>query len=194
MRCLPHGSGTKKSSLSYRRLRAPASASILGPRSGGRLTRRDIASRSCSLFSLLHPSFLACRRPVFDEEHRARRYLPTYFCEFDLDWTRVAYLDFGILPSEKTRSIMADALCGPSNALQNFQKHTAVDRTLQQDRLISRQSPGQQVWCSMVKTTADRYGIDMCYLRVSARNIPMPMFWTLSSRHSKTTLPEMLLC
>ncbi|CRG85527.1 hypothetical protein PISL3812_02579 [Talaromyces islandicus] len=39
---------------------------------------------------------------------------------------------------------MADALCGPSNALQNFQKHTAVDRTLQQDRLINRQSPGQQ--------------------------------------------------
>lgn len=38
---------------------------------------------------------------------------------------------------------MGDALCGPSNALQNFQKHTAVDRTLQQDRLISRQSPSQ---------------------------------------------------
>ncbi|GME23107.1 hypothetical protein GTA08_BOTSDO05152 [Neofusicoccum parvum] len=38
---------------------------------------------------------------------------------------------------------MADALCGPSNALQNFQKHTSVDRTLQQDRLISRQSPQQ---------------------------------------------------
>ncbi|KAL8653957.1 MAG: hypothetical protein Q9226_003627 [Calogaya cf. arnoldii] len=38
---------------------------------------------------------------------------------------------------------MADALCGPSNALQNFQKHTSVDRTLQQDRLRSRQSPLQ---------------------------------------------------
>ncbi|CEO61144.1 hypothetical protein PMG11_05474 [Penicillium brasilianum] len=38
---------------------------------------------------------------------------------------------------------MGDALCGPSNALQNFQKHTAVDRTLQQDRLISRQPSGQ---------------------------------------------------
>ncbi|KAL8684600.1 MAG: hypothetical protein Q9224_006245, partial [Gallowayella concinna] len=36
---------------------------------------------------------------------------------------------------------MADALCGPSNSLQNFQKHTSVDRTLQQDRLRSRQSP-----------------------------------------------------
>ncbi|KAL2816149.1 hypothetical protein BJX63DRAFT_430436 [Aspergillus granulosus] len=38
---------------------------------------------------------------------------------------------------------MSDALCGPSNALQNFQKHTSVDRTLQQDRLVSRQSPSQ---------------------------------------------------
>ncbi|KAF2189664.1 hypothetical protein K469DRAFT_562696 [Zopfia rhizophila CBS 207.26] len=38
---------------------------------------------------------------------------------------------------------MADALCGPSNALQNFQKHTSVDRTLQQDRLTHRHSPPQ---------------------------------------------------
>lgn len=38
---------------------------------------------------------------------------------------------------------MADGMCGPSNALQNFQKHSTVDRTLQQDRLISRQSPSQ---------------------------------------------------
>ncbi|SLM38914.1 Peroxisomal targeting signal 1 receptor family [Lasallia pustulata] len=38
---------------------------------------------------------------------------------------------------------MADALCGPSNALQSFQKHTSVDRTLQQDRLALRQSPAQ---------------------------------------------------
>ncbi|DAA73711.1 TPA_exp: Uncharacterized protein A8136_4145 [Trichophyton benhamiae CBS 112371] len=38
---------------------------------------------------------------------------------------------------------MADALCGPSNALQNFQKHASVDRTLQQDRISTRQSPAQ---------------------------------------------------
>ncbi|KAE8349030.1 hypothetical protein BDV28DRAFT_70851 [Aspergillus coremiiformis] len=38
---------------------------------------------------------------------------------------------------------MNDTLCGPSNALQNFQKHASVDRTLQQDRLLSRQSPSQ---------------------------------------------------
>ncbi|KAL1599570.1 hypothetical protein SLS60_007373 [Paraconiothyrium brasiliense] len=40
---------------------------------------------------------------------------------------------------------MADALCGPSNALQNFQKHSSVDRTLQQDRLSFRSSPGPNV-------------------------------------------------
>lgn len=38
---------------------------------------------------------------------------------------------------------MAEALCGPSNALQNFQKHSTVDRTLQQDRLVGRHSPAQ---------------------------------------------------
>ncbi|KAL2067251.1 hypothetical protein VTL71DRAFT_1675 [Oculimacula yallundae] len=38
---------------------------------------------------------------------------------------------------------MADSMCGPSNALQNFQKHSTVDRTLQQDRLVSRNSPAQ---------------------------------------------------
>ncbi|GAB7339007.1 hypothetical protein MBLNU457_5673t1 [Dothideomycetes sp. NU457] len=38
---------------------------------------------------------------------------------------------------------MSDAFCGPSNPLQNFQKHTQADRTLQQDRLTSRGSPAQ---------------------------------------------------
>ena len=38
---------------------------------------------------------------------------------------------------------MVDALCGPSNALQNFQKQTSVDRTLQQDRVIARQGPAE---------------------------------------------------
>jgi hypothetical protein len=47
---------------------------------------------------------------------------------------------------------MADALCGPSNALQNFQKHTTIDRTLQQDRLISRQSPPQVKNCLRLYT------------------------------------------
>ncbi|KAI9751807.1 MAG: tRNA (guanine-N(7)-)-methyltransferase (tRNA(m7G46)-methyltransferase) [Chaenotheca gracillima] len=38
---------------------------------------------------------------------------------------------------------MADALCGPSNALQHFQKHTSTDRSLQQDRLQSHRQPSQ---------------------------------------------------
>ena len=38
---------------------------------------------------------------------------------------------------------MTEALCGPSNALQNFQKHTTVDRTLQQDRTLLRR-PAEQ--------------------------------------------------
>ncbi|KAL8973770.1 MAG: hypothetical protein Q9197_001984 [Variospora fuerteventurae] len=39
---------------------------------------------------------------------------------------------------------MTDALCGPSNPLQSFQKHASVDRTLQRDRILSRQSPSQE--------------------------------------------------
>ncbi|KAK5114929.1 hypothetical protein LTR62_002088 [Meristemomyces frigidus] len=38
---------------------------------------------------------------------------------------------------------MADALCGPSNPLQQFKQQSSLDRTLQQDRLTSRASPVQ---------------------------------------------------
>ncbi|KAK4560479.1 hypothetical protein LTR86_005676 [Recurvomyces mirabilis] len=38
---------------------------------------------------------------------------------------------------------MADALCGPSNPLQQFKQQSNHDRTLQQDRLVSRSSPAQ---------------------------------------------------
>lgn len=38
---------------------------------------------------------------------------------------------------------MADALCGPSNPLQQFKQQTQFDRTLQQDRLTSRHAPAQ---------------------------------------------------
>jgi hypothetical protein len=39
---------------------------------------------------------------------------------------------------------MADALCGPSNPLQSFQKHAQADRTLLQDRISGpRHSPAQ---------------------------------------------------
>ncbi|KAI7353078.1 hypothetical protein KC354_g11708 [Hortaea werneckii] len=36
---------------------------------------------------------------------------------------------------------MSDALCGPSNPLQQFKAQTSLDRTLQQDRLRSQASP-----------------------------------------------------
>ena len=39
---------------------------------------------------------------------------------------------------------MTDALCGPSNPLQSFQKHAQADRTLLQDRISGpRHSPAQ---------------------------------------------------
>ena len=48
-----------------------------------------------------------------------------------------------ILEYHPRRAAMSDALCGPSNPLQNFQKQTQRDRTLQQDRITSRHSPLQ---------------------------------------------------
>ena len=38
---------------------------------------------------------------------------------------------------------MTEALCGPSNPLQNIQKHAGVDRTLQQDRLAFNRPPSE---------------------------------------------------
>ncbi|KAJ5714992.1 uncharacterized protein N7483_012173 [Penicillium malachiteum] len=37
---------------------------------------------------------------------------------------------------------MSDAVCGPSNALQDLRKNASVDRTLQQDRLATQQPQG----------------------------------------------------
>ena len=39
---------------------------------------------------------------------------------------------------------MADALCGPSNPLQSFRKHTQLDRTLQQDRIVGRSNSARE--------------------------------------------------
>jgi len=67
----------------------------------------------------------------------------------------LVYKYFDLLPSEtnlghtqlqhnEAKSVaMADGMCGPSNPLQNFQKQSTIDRTLQQDRLVSRASPSQ---------------------------------------------------
>lgn len=58
----------------------------------------------------------------------------------DLDTTRAIRHSVVHCWSQQ-RQTMADNLCGPSNALQTFQKHTSVDRTLQQDRILNRQAP-----------------------------------------------------
>ena len=51
--------------------------------------------------------------------------------------------------TQQQTAIMGDSLCGPSNALQNVQKHASVDRTLQQDRLTSARAGPAQV-CSVI--------------------------------------------
>ncbi|KAL1653418.1 hypothetical protein SLS61_003927 [Didymella pomorum] len=68
---------------------------------------------------------------------------------------------------------MADALCGPSNALQNFQKHTSVDRTLQQDRLVGRHSPAQ----GFRSSAAPHAGVETEFDAFQhARSTPQPDF------------------
>ena len=54
---------------------------------------------------------------------------------------------------------MTDALCGPSNALQSFQKQASVDRTLQQDRITARQAPAEVCHdvLSLLKVLLTRY-------------------------------------
>lgn len=81
---------------------------------------------------------------------------------------------------------MADALCGPSNALQTFQKQALVDRTLQQDRLISRQSPNQvrQLYSSVGLTILIKV-----YSRVSAPKIHAPASSTPNSKPFKLLNP-----
>lgn len=64
----------------------------------------------------------------------------------------ITFLPRSFLPFSYTRfylgnDIMADALCGPSNPLQTFQKQTSVDRTLQQDRFAARQQQEEVCCC-----------------------------------------------
>lgn len=44
-----------------------------------------------------------------------------------------------------------EASCGPSNSLQSFQKHTSIDRTLQQDRLATGE-PSPQVIYNLLRS------------------------------------------
>lgn len=77
---------------------------------------------------------------------------------------------------------MADAVCGPSNPLQNLQKHTSADRTLQQDRLVNRQSPAQ------VRAAADQDGFILTVFRASDHKIPIQARWMQNSKHSSMAL------
>ena len=60
---------------------------------------------------------------------------------------RRSFLPFPNTPFYLGNDIMADALCGPSNPLQTFQKQTSVDRTLQQDRFATRQQQQEVCRC-----------------------------------------------
>jgi len=71
--------------------------------------------------------------------------------------------------SSRDTPTMADALCGSSNPLQNFQKYSQADRTLQQDRLTSRGSPAQ-VRCEACDTQIVHTDYDF---RVSVQQIQM---------------------
>ncbi|OCK80253.1 hypothetical protein K432DRAFT_298069 [Lepidopterella palustris CBS 459.81] len=83
---------------------------------------------------------------------------------------------------------MSDALCGPSNALQNFQKHTSVDRTLQQDRLTSRQSPTQVPKFSRIPRIPPNGILDPEFdaFQAGLAGPPQPDFHHLSPRFSHT--------
>ena len=89
--------------------------------------------------------------------------------------------------------IMSDALCGPSNALQNFQKHASIDRTLQQDRLVSRQSHSQvsskshstSVW--IASSTILRAGLRR---RAFGHKTPTKVPWIPSSLRSNPVYRE----
>ncbi|RMZ88921.1 hypothetical protein DV736_g3843, partial [Chaetothyriales sp. CBS 134916] len=68
---------------------------------------------------------------------------------------------------------MADALCGPSNPLQSLRKHTQLDRTLQQDRVIqSRQSAAEQFRSHDPRTG---WAADFQKLHISQTASPVPV-------------------
>ena len=84
------------------------------------------------------------------------------------------------------RVIMADALCGPSNPLQNLQKHTQIDRTLQQDRLVaSRQSPSQVLFLPFFRRKPQRTS-SLTHSRVFVPTIHVQALSTPTSTHLNT--------
>ncbi|CAD6441524.1 7facf1ac-f920-491b-a552-7b1c9d017295 [Sclerotinia trifoliorum] len=85
---------------------------------------------------------------------------------------------------------MADNLCGPSNALQNFQKHSNVDRTLQQDRLVGRASPSQGFRTSS-GPNAGQLDAEFAAFQAGHQSFsPSPSIQNFSPRHFQTSSPQ----
>ncbi|KAB8302164.1 hypothetical protein EYC80_005611 [Monilinia laxa] len=88
---------------------------------------------------------------------------------------------------------MADNLCGPSNALQNFQKHSNVDRTLQQDRLVGRASSSQGFRASPGQN-AGQLDAEFAAFQAGHQSLtsltPSPSVQNFSSRHFQTLSPQ----
>ena len=75
---------------------------------------------------------------------------------------------------------MAESLCGPSNPIQAFRKETSLDKTLQQDHIVSTQPLEQVSFASSVLTKSDArtvyrgFGPSLALIQVSSM---------LSSKH-----------
>src|SRR4051794_5299927 len=60
---------------------------------------------------------------------------------FNSLYQKVSSLHLLLLKLKASTAMASSSLCGPSNPLQNLQKHTSTDRTLQQDRTASQRRP-----------------------------------------------------
>ncbi|KAF7959185.1 hypothetical protein EAE96_002700 [Botrytis aclada] len=85
---------------------------------------------------------------------------------------------------------MADNLCGPSNALQNFQKHSNVDRTLQQDRLVGR-APLSQGFRASPGPNAGQLDAEFAAFQAGHQSLgPSPSAQNFSPHHFQTPPPQ----
>jgi hypothetical protein len=90
---------------------------------------------------------------------------------------------------------MADALCGPSNALSSFSKHAATDRSLQQDRLVSRHEASQQGFRSAGGSRqgdAEFEAFQRGEAQMMGMPVPMPMSMSMPmGRGMDMNMPQM---
>ncbi|TGO44576.1 hypothetical protein BCON_0494g00020 [Botryotinia convoluta] len=85
---------------------------------------------------------------------------------------------------------MADNLCGPSNALQNFQKHSNVDRTLQQDRLVGR-APSSQGFRASPGPNVGQLDAEFAAFQAGHQSLgPSPSAQNFSPHHFQTPPPQ----